>query len=71
MGPAPIFCIEKKNLIEDFSAAVSAFIRLQSEEMAAVARGDTFQLEAELEAARARKDSAKQAIEQHTRAHCC
>jgi hypothetical protein len=71
MGSAPIFCAEKQKLIEDFEAAVSALFQLQSAKVAAVASGDRFQLETQLELARARKDSAKEAIVQHMRAHCC
>jgi hypothetical protein len=71
MGSAPIFCAEKQKLIEDFEAAVSALFQLQSAKVAAVASGDSFQLESDLEAVRARKQLAKRAIEQHMKAHCC
>jgi len=71
MAPAPAFCEKKKALLDQFTSEVSNYLRMQSAQLAAALRGDGFQFEVELTAARKKKDSAKRAVEEHQREHGC
>jgi hypothetical protein len=67
--PAAIFCTQQRRLLEEFVAAVSGYLSLESAKRAAAVRGGESVFAAELEAARERKDAAKEAIIAHQREH--
>lgn len=71
MAPAPIFCREKQRLCDEFLMAVSEYLKLESARLAAAMRDDEFQLNRELEAARTRKNAAKESIKEHQQEHGC
>jgi len=65
------FCAEKKRLIEAFTAAVSEYLRVQSVQLTLLIENQSFAFEAELNAARERKDAARLAIAAHEQQHGC
>jgi hypothetical protein len=71
MTPAPIFGAERQRLLDEYTAAVFEYLQLESARLAALAHGDEIQLEAEIEAARQRRDESKLAIKEHQAAHSC
>ena len=71
VSPAPIYCAEKMRLLDEFVAAVAAFLKVESAKLAAVARGQDSLFEGELTAARKRKNAAKEAIRSHHQEHGC
>jgi hypothetical protein len=62
-------CPEKKRLLDEFTAAVSAFLRIESARTAGLLLGS--EPSAELEGARKRKDTAKAAVLAHQKEHGC
>ena len=68
---AQMYCNKKKCLLDEFTAAVSVYLRLESAQIAAVVRGEDAPFAAELDAARKRKEVAKQAIREHQERHGC
>jgi hypothetical protein len=68
--PAPQ-CSEKWNLLTEFSSAATDYVRLETVELQAVIMGQPACSDAEIEAARLRKDLAKQAIIDHLKTHHC
>ena len=71
MSPAPAFCEEKQRLIQAFTRAASEHLRIQSAQVAAVAHGEGTLFEAELAAAREKREAAKAALEAHQLQHGC
>ena len=71
MSPRPLYCSEKNRLLEEYTRAVSDFLRMQSAKIAALVRGGEVAFEADLEKARKRKHAAKEAIQKHQRKHRC
>ena len=67
----PGYCPEKKRLIEEYTRAVSDFLRMESAEIEAQVRVDQVAFDAEFEEARKRKDAAKEAIQKHQQEHGC
>ena len=55
-------------LLDEFVAAVSGYLRVESARLAAAARNEESQLAGELEVARQRKDASKEAIKEHQKA---
>ena len=68
---APIYCTEKMRLLDEFVAAVSGYLKVESARLAAAARDNESQFASELELARQRKDAVKQAIKAHQNEHRC
>ena len=66
-----MYCSEKKRLLEEFTAAVSEYLRMESAQVLAVVRSGERLFAAELEAAHQRKETAKQAIREHQKLHGC
>ena len=66
-----MYCPAKKRLLDEFTAAVSEYLRLESAQIAAVVRGEDAPFAAELDAARKRKELTKQAISEHQNRHGC
>src|SRR6266700_7033958 len=71
VAPAPIFCTEKKALLDQFMKAVSEYLRMRSAQTAAVRKGDGLRFQEEIETARDRKDAAKLAVKEHLIQHGC
>ena len=71
MVPAPIFCTERTALLQEFTRAVSEYLRMQSAQASAAMRGEGFLFETEIKAARKPKDQAKRAVEEHQKKHGC
>ena len=71
MAPSPIFCSEKRRLLEDFQTAVSDCNILQTSQIAALIKGRGMPFEAEIVAARERRDRIKDAILAHQELHGC
>jgi hypothetical protein len=71
VSPAPIYCAKKQRLLEEFMAAVADYLKIESAKLAAAMRCDDWLSDGELEAARKRKDAAKEAIRSHRQAHGC
>jgi hypothetical protein len=69
--PSPAFCAEKQRLFAQFTIAVSAYLRAQSEQLKSVVLGDGFGFEDQINAATKRKDDAKRAIQEHQSEHGC
>ena len=70
VAPAPIFCKEKARLLDAFVTAVSEYLKVEAAMLAAV-RDEESLFDSELEAARKRKDAAKDAIKAHQKDHGC
>jgi len=71
VAPAPIFCNEKKTLMERFTKAVSNYLRMQTAQMRALRNGEGLRFEAEIKSARKVREQAKRAIVEHERQHGC
>jgi hypothetical protein len=71
VAPAPIFCNEKKTLMERFTKAVSDYLRMQTAQMRALRNGAGLQFEDEIKAARRLREQARRAIVEHERQHGC
>jgi hypothetical protein len=68
---APIYCKERMRLLDEFVAAVSGYLRVESARLAAAAGNGESQFAGELEVARQRKDASKEAIKEHEKEHRC
>ena len=68
---APIFCRERERLLEEFVVAVSAFLKLESAQLQSVAEGGDFNQQADLSAARRRKEQAARQLKEHQAVHGC
>ena len=71
MAPAPAFCRANKRLVDEYVVAVSMYLRANSDLLITLIRGEDFQHDDEIEAARKVKDGAKRAIMEHRRLHGC
>ena len=71
MAPASSYCGERIRLLDEFVAAVSEYLRVESAGLAALVRGDESDFDAELEVARRRKEAAREAIRAHQWKHGC
>jgi hypothetical protein len=69
--PSPALCFEKQRLLKDYANAVSECNRIQSAQVVAVKRGESFTFENELATASQRRENAKYAILTHTEEHGC
>ena len=69
--PRAIYCPEKNRLLEEYTRAVSDFLRMESAKTAALVRGVQVAFDGEFEEARKRKDAAKEAISKHQHEHGC
>jgi hypothetical protein len=68
---APIYCKERMRLLEEFVAAVSGYLKVESARLSAAARDEESHFAGELEVARQRKDASKEAIKAHQKQHGC
>ena len=66
-----MYCQEKKRLLDEFTAGVSEYLRMESAQITALVRGEDVPFAVELEAARKMKEAAKQAIREHQKRHGC
>jgi hypothetical protein len=71
VAPAPIFCNEKKTLMERFTKAVSDYLRMQTAQMRALRNGEGLRFEDEIKAAGRLREQARRAIVEHERQHGC
>ena len=71
VSPAPIYCAEKMRLLDEFVAAVADYLKIESAKLAAAVRCEEWLSDGELEAARKRKNAAKEAIRSHQQSHGC
>ena len=69
--PAPAYCAERQRLFVEFTVAASEYLQALSEQLQSVALGNGFGFEAEIKAARKRKDEAKRAVLKHESKHGC
>ena len=68
---APTFYAEQHRLLEEFVMAVSEYLRSESVRTGAWAKGGESLFDDDLEAARKRKEGAKEAIRAHQKEHGC
>jgi hypothetical protein len=71
VAPAPIFCAEKKALLERFAKAASDHLRMQTAQVRAMWNGDGRLFENEVKAAHDLLEQARRAIEAHEKLHGC
>ena len=67
----PAFCAERQRLIEEFTRAVSDYLRIQSAQSHSLISGRGFEFDTEIAEARERKSNARAAIIAHQREHGC
>jgi hypothetical protein len=67
----PTLCEEKQWLIARYIKAGSEFHRMQSAQIAALRKGEGFQFDGEISAARRHIDAARRAISAHEKEHGC
>jgi hypothetical protein len=70
-SPAPIACIQKQRLLEEFERAVAEQHRLQAARTAAMLRGEDFLFEKEITWAALQRENVKYAILAHQHEHGC
>ena len=63
--------MRRKNTLDEFVAAVSEHLRVESARIPALVRGDESEFDADLEVARRRKEAAREAIRAHQWKHGC
>ena len=71
MAPAPLFCANRKALLDEYAAAASEYLRMQSAQTQALAQGRSIVFEGELKAAQKRMEDARRSINLHERQHGC
>jgi hypothetical protein len=71
MFSRPLFCEEKERLLSEFTGAARDYLRLTSAQVLALKNGDVYQFAAQMEAARQRKEEAKEAIFHHRQQYGC
>jgi len=69
--PGPIFCAEKQRLLAEFTVAATEYLQALSAQLKSAALGNGFGLEAEIHAARQRKDETKYVVLKHQGEHGC
>jgi hypothetical protein len=67
MFSRPLFCEEKERLLSE----ARDYLRITSAQVLALKNGDVYQFAAQMEAARQRKEEAKEAIFHHRQQHWC
>lgn len=70
-APAPYYCAEQHRLVRLFTRAMSDYLRLEAAQIEAVVSGEQLCARSEIEKARRRLETAKEAILKHVKTHAC